>query len=76
MMLLTNQAAADMKIENGAKAFVIPLHRGGTQILERTGRGNPGARDASRWNEKLLSSQNSPIITDLFSKQSTQKKDS
>ena len=27
-MLLTNQAAADMTIENGPKAFVIPLHRG------------------------------------------------
>ena len=33
-MLLTNRAAADMTIENGAKAFVIPLHRGGPQILE------------------------------------------
>ena len=27
-MLLVNQAAADMTIENGPKAFVIPLHRG------------------------------------------------
>ena len=27
-MLQTNQAAADMTIENGPKAFVIPLHRG------------------------------------------------
>ena len=27
-MLLVNRAAADMTIENGPKAFVIPLHRG------------------------------------------------
>ena len=36
-MLLTNQAAADMTIENGPKAFVIPLHRGAYKFWSEQG---------------------------------------
>lgn len=37
MMLQTNQAAADMTIENGPKAFVIPLHRGAYRFWNEQG---------------------------------------
>ncbi len=37
MMLLTNQAAADMTIENASKAFVIPLHRGAHKFWSEQG---------------------------------------
>lgn len=37
MMLQTNQAAADMTIENGPKAFVIPLHRGAYKFWSEQG---------------------------------------
>lgn len=36
-MLQTNQAAADMTIENGPKAFVIPLHRGAYKFWSEQG---------------------------------------
>ena len=36
-MLLVNQAAADMTIENGPKAFVIPLHRGAYKFWSEQG---------------------------------------
>ncbi len=36
-MLQTNQAAADMTIENGPKAFVIPLHRGAYKFWSQQG---------------------------------------
>ena len=36
-MLQTNQAAADMTIENGPKAFVIPLHRGAYKFWSKQG---------------------------------------
>ena len=36
-MLQTNQAAADMTIENGPKAFVIPLHRGAYKFWSERG---------------------------------------
>ena len=36
-MLQTNQAAADMTIENGPKAFVIPLHRGAYKFWREQG---------------------------------------
>ena len=36
-MLLVNQAAADMTIENGQKAFVIPLHRGAYKFWSEQG---------------------------------------
>ena len=37
MMLQTNQAAANMTIENGPKAFVIPLHRGAYKFWNEQG---------------------------------------
>ena len=37
MMLQTNQAAADMTIENGPKAFIIPLHRGAYKFWSEQG---------------------------------------
>ena len=36
-MLQTNQAAADMTIENGPKAFLIPLHRGAYKFWSEQG---------------------------------------
>ena len=36
-MLLVNQAAADMTIENGPKAFVTPLHRGAYKFWSEQG---------------------------------------
>ena len=36
-MLQTNQAAADMTIANGPKAFVIPLHRGAYKFWKEQG---------------------------------------
>lgn len=36
-MLQTNQAAADMTVENGPKAFVIPLHRGAYKFWKEQG---------------------------------------
>ena len=36
-MRLVNQAAADMTIENGPKAFVIPLHRGAYKFWSEQG---------------------------------------
>ena len=36
-MLQTNQAAADMTIENGPKAFVIPLHHGAYKFWSEQG---------------------------------------
>lgn len=36
-MLQTNQATADMTIENGSKAFVIPLHRGAYKFWSEQG---------------------------------------
>ncbi len=41
-MLQTNQAAADMTIENGPKAFVIPLHRGAYKFWSEQGVEIPG----------------------------------
>ena len=52
MMLLVNQAAADMTIENGPKAFVTPLHRGAYKFWNEQGVEIPCTRNARGISQK------------------------